>query len=52
MKTTIAALLALSTFSPVLAGEYQPGYSKTEKMEVSVPNGIFVLPPKETEDGV
>ena len=30
MKTTIAALLALSTFSPVLAGEYQPGYSKTE----------------------
>ena len=30
MKTTIAALIALSTFSPVLAGEYQPGYSKTE----------------------
>ena len=30
MKTTIAALLALSTFSPVLAGEYQPGYSKSE----------------------
>ena len=30
MKTTIAALLALSTFSPVLAGEFQPGYSKTE----------------------
>lgn len=29
MKTTIAALLALSTFSPVIAGEYQPGYSTT-----------------------
>ena len=30
MKTTIAALIALSTFSPVIAGEYQPGYSKSE----------------------
>ena len=30
MKTTIAALLALSTFSPVLAGEYQSGYSRSE----------------------
>jgi hypothetical protein len=30
MKTTIAALLALSTFSPVIAGDYQAGYSKTE----------------------
>ena len=29
MKTTIATLLALSTFSPVVAGEYQPGYSTT-----------------------
>jgi len=29
MKTTIAALLALSTFSPVVAGDYQPGYSTT-----------------------
>tara|TARA_B100001094_G_C17894684_1_gene653412 strand:- start:134 stop:508 length:375 start_codon:yes stop_codon:yes gene_type:complete len=26
------------------------GYSKTEKMEVSVPNGIFVLPPKNKEE--
>ncbi len=30
MKTTIATLIALSSFSPVLAGEFQPGYSKTE----------------------
>ena len=30
MKTTIAALLALSTFSPVLAGEYQSGYSRSQ----------------------
>ena len=30
MKTTIATLLALSISSPILAGDYQPGYSKTE----------------------
>ena len=26
------------------------GYSKTEKMEVSMPDGIFILPPKNQEE--
>ena len=30
MKTTIIALLTLSTFSPVLANEYQPGWTSSQ----------------------